>query len=423
MPAADIRSFVFKPIALVVLFFVLAAFKMPAVMAHGRMWAEDGSYFLAAMFERSFWGALTLTFSGTLQLSASLITWVAAQAPRGLMPYITTYGALGVALLVFLQMAGWAQRRNVPPGMFLLLAVAWFFTADSYEQWANPCTVQFVCSVSVLFVLLLDEAALRRHMGPWLAWSVVCGLTGPQSCMLAPFFLYRAYTLRSRPHGIVGAALGVCSLVQLILLARLGTEAVRPFTDNPLEIANAIMIHTVYAPLEGYSLFTLIHDFLNPVPGWLERVVYLVLTAFIYGALLRLLKHDRERYSETLLILAVTWIVSAISAIGSKDGASHLMIVTVGGRYFLLGMTCLSLMLANVACGAMTARGRALGVVLIALMAAVSVSGRAFDAPLARYLEGPSWQEQITACHSAAPCNVRIWPKDSEWYVTLPAER
>ncbi len=419
-----IATFTANRFAMAVLFALLAVIKMPIVTLHGRLWAEEGKVFLADMFNRGLPGALTYKYLGTIQIPTALTMWVTAHLPRLYMPLLPTYVAVAAALFVFLQMLDWAERHHVPPVATLALLVAWFFLPESFEIWATATNLQWINSVSMLFVLLIERERLARRLPAWSAWALLCGLDGVPSCMLTPMFLYRGYAERSRPHAIVGIILGVCACLQLVLIAQGGTGE-RHFSVNLLDILPAVAVQTVIVPIFGTGLMDHLLDYIASLDWpWVItfRIGLCALAVGIVAAVLRLTANNRVHYREAWLIVAAWLLVSMLNASSSLDGANRLIAPTNGARYFFFGATALCLLVALACANARTARGRTLCLGILVVIAAFGIGARFFQGWPEYFLTGPDWQSQVASCPANGPCDIQIWPGDPQWKLTLPPE-
>ncbi len=225
----------------------------------------------------------------------------------------------------------------------------------SYETWASATNVQWICSVSMLLVLVLPGRSIERHFTATLVWTAVCGLTGVTSCMLAPGYLARAYLDRSKHFGALGGLLGLCALLQLAVLLRYGVVD-RSFTFDPRILTLPMLLQTIFVPLFGVEW---VGDLSAPLRDGARA-----LSAFTYVAGLGLMLFavaavPKARTARSPCSSPACGFWSRSSTRSARSGRQLDLISGKGGaRYFLFGAMCFCLLLAL---GTMS-RSRAAGI-------------------------------------------------------------
>ena len=400
----------------VALFVALSFVKAPQVLLEPRFWAEDGAFYLTDFRSRDMWGALVYITNANYQILVNLLVYLATQVPLIHAPAVTTYGAYLVEALVVVLIHAVVIGYGINRLVGLLLVAAWTLMPASYETWASTTNLQWICSVSMLLVLALPHGSIERNFAKALVWVAACGLTGVPSCMLAPGYLARAYTERSKHFALLGAVLALCSLVQLAVLLRYGAGA-RSFNVDPRMLTLPTLLQTIFVPLFGV-------DWVGELAAPL-RAGARALTAFtvLGGLSLMVLATGmavRAQRSAVILIIAGLWIlVSLLNTFGALGPPIELISGKGSSRYFLFGAMCFCLLLAI----GTTARSRLGSTVAAALLLIiVGTSAAQLGSPWqAEHTEGPSWKRELAKCAPAAPCEVAIWPKG--WSVKLQSAR
>ena len=395
-------------------FFVALSFvKAPAVLLDPRFWAEDGSfYFTNFRALDAWWEPLVYVAHGSYQLLTNFLVYLATKVPLEQAPAVTTYGAYLVEALVVVLIHAVVGSYGISRFVGLLLVAAWVLMPASYETWASATNVQWICSVSMLLVLMLPNELIERHFVKMLVWTAVCGFTGVPSCMLAPGYLARAYTDRSKHFAAFGAVLALCTLVQLAVAIRYGVGN-RSFASDPRMLTLPMLLQTLFVPLFGI-------DWVGKLSVPLRQDAR-ALSAFTVLAGLSLMLFVvaiawRARRTAIVLVVAGLWIlVSLVNTFGTLGSPLDLISGKGGERYFLFGAMCFCLLLAI----GTTARSRFASAVAGALLLLiVGASAAQLGSPwLAEHTEGPSWKRELTKCVPSAPCVVAIWPNG--WNVKL----
>jgi hypothetical protein len=401
----------------IAVFLALSVAKAPTVLLEPRFWAEEGDVYYATMRALPAWDALTFVAKGNLQLLINLVVYVSTKVPILYAPAVTTYAAYLVELLVAVLIYRFVAACDINRLVGLLLLVAWLFLAPSYETWNSITNIQWICSVSLLFVLIMPGDAVGRNLGKWAVWAALCGLTGIASCALAPGFLARAYLDRSKAFAILGAVLAVCALVQLAIILLYGVGD-RPLAFGPRTVMVPMLVQTVLTPLIGVER---VETFVGPVR---QGVVPLAALALVYLAAIPWMAlaiglASRAARVELVAIVAAMWLLASIFYTFGALGSPLDLISPLGGaRYYLLGAMCFCLLLAwGSTASAPLARYTATA--LLVLIAGVSVSQHLRSAWVSAFTQGPSWKAQIAQCVPQSPCVVAIWPQAQNRQIDL----
>lgn len=398
-------------------FFVALSFaKAPAVLIEPRFWAEDGAFYFTDFRSLDAWNALFYLTNGNYQFLTNALVYLATKAPLAHAPAVTTYGAYLIEALVVALIHAVVVGYRINRLAGLLLVAAWTLMPASYETWASATNVQWICSISMLLVLALPHEAIERNFAKALVWTVLCGLTGVPSCMLAPGYLARAYTDRSKHFALLGVVLGLCALVQLAVLMRYGAGD-RVLNLNPRILTLPMLLQTMLVPLFGV-------DWVGELSAPLRQGAR-ALSAFTVLAGLSLMLFAvaiawRARRVPIVLIVAGLWIlVSLVNTFGALGPPLDLISGKGGARYYLFGAMCFCLLLAiGTTAPSRSGSGVAVALLLVILGASAAQLGSPW---FTQHTEGPSWKRELAKCAPSAPCAVAIWPDG--WSVKLQSAR
>ncbi len=412
---SDRRIWLFVYVAL---FVALSFVKAPNVLVDPRFWAEDGAFYFTNFRALDAWGALFYITNGNYQFLTNVLVYLATKVPLVLVhaPAITTYGAYLVEALVVVLIHAVVASYGINRHVGLLLVAGWTLMPASYETWASATNVQWICSVSMLLVLMLPNETVERHFAKTLVWTAICGLTGVTSCILAPGYLARAYLNRSRHFAVLGTLLALCAMLQLAVLMRFGVSG-RSFVSDPRTLTLPTLLQTILVPLFGVDW---VGELAAPLrDGARARSVF----TYLVGLSLMLLAVAiawRARPTAIILIVAGLWIlVSLVNTFGALGPPLELVSGTGGARYFLFGAMCFCLLLAI----GTTAHWRlGSGIAVALLVVIVGTSTAQLGSPwLVMHVEGPSWKQEVAKCAPVGPCEVAIWPNG--WSVKLQSAR
>jgi hypothetical protein len=393
----------------VVVFLALSVAKAPTVLLEPRFWAEEGDLYYAALRTLPAWDALTFVAKGNLQLLINAVVYVAAKVPILYAPAVTTYAAYLVELLVALLIYRFVLAYDVNRLVGLLLLAAWLFLAPHYETWTSMTNVQWVCSASLLLVLILPDDAVGRNLGKSAVWAALCGLTGVASWVLAPAFLARAYLDRSKAFALLGAILTACALVQFVIIITHGGGD-RSFAFGPRILMLPLLLQTVLTPMIGVEP---VESFAAPLRqgGMALAASPLVYLAAIPWMALAIALAGLAVRRALVAILAGVWpLASIVYTFGALGPTLELVSAIAGARYYLLGAMCFCLLLAwGSTARAPLARWAAVG--LLVLIVSVSVVQRLRSSWIPDFTQGSAWKAEIAKCVPQSACVVTIWPQ------------
>jgi hypothetical protein len=196
----------------------LIVVRAPVLLAHPRLWAEEGSLYLATSLTLPWWKALFALQKGYFSLLPNLATLLAARVfPLAWAAWVTTLFAF-LLQLVPVAIVGFSPSKFWPTNLQRMLVIgALLCSWNSGEVWLNTINGQFWCLAICFLVLLTDQQATSRRQYVLFCLALfLCGLNGVVSAFLLPLFAVRALVERNRRITVQTLALGAGSLLQFV---------------------------------------------------------------------------------------------------------------------------------------------------------------------------------------------------------------
>jgi hypothetical protein len=398
--------------------FLLALLARSAwLLTGGRLWAEEGTLYYAPLQDAGLGQAVTLVVRGNYQLLANLSAWLAGTVPALWAAHVTTGLALLTGFVVVTQLAQLSLERGWKPWTMLAGIVVLAWMPSGYEIYLTSTNIQWLCSVSVLLLVLLDPAAWGRRakMGAT-AWAAACALTGVPPLTMAPLMLWRAWRSRSRPHLVWALLLVAGAAVQVAVILSHSHDD-RSFRFDGYVTVLAFMSQVVFAPIMGVQGLQPLLDQAALVGAPAVIFSLLVLGAALLAAALRLAWiQEGARFVGLLASASVlTVVVNTYAALGNQK---EFISAWSGGRYFFLAQVCWLLLLVAAANAPRTGY-RAGAAALLALGIATGWHESRTGAWKEFIVSGPSWPMTVKDCQDRRPCQVPVWPMAMGWTFEL----
>ena len=227
--------------------------RSPDLLLTPRFWAEEATHYYAPLQSANVETAFTLIINGNYQLLTNLIAYVATLFPAEYAAHVSSYASFAIALGMAVLLGWIAIQRNWPTAIACIAVVALALLPQGYEVYLSLTNAQWVCSVCMLFVLVLNlDSFSRPGYRVILMVSVLLGLTGVTSAMLAPAFLARRWFSPSPRHVVIGLILAGCAALQLAIILQ-ADHPLRSFVFDGSVITRALVSQTIIAPLFGPS--------------------------------------------------------------------------------------------------------------------------------------------------------------------------
>ena len=404
--------------ALFVGFVLLVCLRMPTIVLHGRLWAEEG-YFYHSALALPWWQALFAGYGGYLNLvanAAGVLAWHLVPLPDA--PWVMTgIGLLfqiSPAILILTSRATWLRSPWAVLAALLILATP----ALAEEVWLQSLHSQFQLALCAALVLSFDDLA---DVGPFVRWLrlalvFLAPLCGMGAVILMPFFVLRALFDRSRARIAQAGALLLGTVLQVGLFYSAGSGAAlgRAFTVWSSVIVDAFFIRHVLTPFLG------IWETMQLAPGIKASlqaghppvVPALVTAALLLAAGLPALRIWRQA---ALWLLVPAVVIAVVSYYGAIDGGLNLLNVRSHERYNFMPQVLIGWSLV-----ALAATHPARAVARIAVIAVVWIIALDLvEYPLSAHTQfafGPDWQAEVRQWQSDPSHVIQLWP--AGW--TLP---
>ncbi|MEM9594797.1 MAG: hypothetical protein AAGD06_11055 [Acidobacteriota bacterium] len=186
----------------------LIAARAPVLLWDPRLWAEEATVYLAYARDHGVWRSLFLvpTTSGPagyLNLAANLPAVLATRlVPLWAAPWITTAAAFAVQLTPLWILLGGRSRLGVARDQRVVACLVMVLAPPLVsEVWLNTINSQVFLAVAALLILAEDVGSVsRRRFAGYVAIVTLGALSGPYTCFLAPFFLWRAFVAEPGPR-------------------------------------------------------------------------------------------------------------------------------------------------------------------------------------------------------------------------------
>ena len=397
--------------------------RAPRLLQEPRIWAEEGTVYLAYAYNHSWLQALIAPHQGYYGLFPNVASLLAlAIGGVRYAPNVTTWLAftvqlVPVAIVVWGTSSLWERWYQRLLGVLIIL-----LAASSGEIWLNTINSQFYLAI-VTFLILMENLSQTRSARRWIyrALLLFCGLSGPVSCFLLPMFIFKAISERHRESTLQIGILGLCVIVQgwawwvsrsagLTLASRIGN------LDLP-SIMAVIVNRTMVAPILGQTFTGTSATWLAGIRksslsqfGWLSFGLGLGMAGFFSALCWRNLKRNGLILGSFLLVASLS-IVTAL--VPPQVGKIVLVNPQAGIRYFYApSVMFLMLLLANVQLNMANLR-KWQTLLCIALLAVSLATGAAHYKPDIKQfmsVSWPRWEFEVYNWQVNHNYELRIWP-------------
>jgi len=399
--------------AMVLVFMVLIAARLPNVMLHGRVWAEEGSVFLQYANILPWSQAIFHPVGGYLNLVANLAGIVAFHmVPLEQVRWVGVATGLLFqaipAILIVSSSFDWIQTR-----LNLVVALLLIATAPLVEEvWLNSLHPQFHLTLCAALVLAMDPV---RGWNSWFRSMLIFlgALSGPTTWFLLPLFVARAVIDRSWPRAMQAAVLAAGVLLQVVFWFQAGQ--VNGASFNLSAVIYAFFVHTLLIPWLDYRSADAIAGGLLKLAATGIVPVWLALAEVLFTCLVGVLLWLRGR-AACFWMFAAAIVIAVPSYAAARGGTLDLINIGAGGRYAFVPQVLIALVLLGVAVTGKTWIGMSarVGVVWLLVIGIFEFH----DDPVHRsYNEGPRWVDEVAAWRQDHTHVLRIWPEG--WTVDL----
>lgn len=412
-------SVAWRACSLSALFICALALRSPQLLLHPRLWAEEGAFYYNALQDGSVWTALTYTARGNYQLLINASVLLASKMPAALAAYVTTACALVGALIVICLLAVLSLQRGwrYSTVAVAVLIFAWF--PSGYEIYLTSTNLQWLCSLSVLLLIILEPVEWTRTARFCAsAWVACCAVTGVPSAMLAPVMAARGLrNTRSRDHLYWAVLLSLGAVVQLSIILTSNSDQ-RSFRIDPFVTAASLVSQAVLSPIAGVSLTEQVLAIMRKQASFSRLVLLLSLGVLPVYFAVRTLIREPVQSPLAFYVLAAALLSAVLNVFGAFGDPDALFSGWGGGRYFFLAGVCWVILLVALA-NSMKWPARAAGTVLLVAAAVAGVREIHVGTWKSFLTTGPSWKATVEACGEKRPCIVSVWPGGPDWSFEL----
>jgi hypothetical protein len=396
---------------LVLGFIVLIAARLPDVALHGRVWAEEGIWFMRDAIVLPWPEALLKPVGGYLNLIANLAGIVAVrlvpleQASRIGSVTGLLFQTLPAILIVSSGLA-WLRTRIGLVAALLLIATV----PLAEEVWLNSLHPQFHLTLCAALILGMNTA------GGWtgrfhLLIILLAALCGPTAWLLLPLFAGRALIDRSGPRAAQAVTLAAGVLVQLVFFFGADQTSRAPF--NLSAVVSAFLVKNLLIP--GLD-FRTAHAMSDALHGMAEArtlplgIAVAELVFIVVGGVFLWLRCPKSLF----WMFAAAVVIAIASYAVARGGTLELVSVGAGSRYAYVPQALFALVLLGLG---QTGRGGVSWLVQggVVWLLVVGISEFHDDSIYHLFSRGPSWTQEIAAWRRDPTHVVRIWPRSWEF--------
>lgn len=388
-------------------------YRLPEILAEPRFWAEEARVYFVHALNVPTLDALIAPHQGYYSLVPNLATWLGTLVPLERAPVITTGIALAVqvlpALVTALGRGPWVDT----PAKRITAVLTVLLVGAAGELHATSICSQF--HLAVLTAVIYFETETRPgplHQAVFALLLIVCGMTGVQSIMLLPLFIWRWWLWGRRFDTVALTVLTACLALQAAVVLTAPAEvdrfAVGPdmggMLANALEnLAKGLLIYPVAGDLGPKTLE-------QPLGAAIFAIAVLGIAAAVAAQAI-LLRHGPWR-----ALIVAAWIVAIASFAASRRMAG-------GERYLEVSSVLIVIAIARLAFD--TERHRATRSIAATATACALLVNAWLYLPRLNSIYDPAWpvwSEEIARWRAGDVAEPRIHPQwdGTVWTVPLP---
>jgi hypothetical protein len=388
------------------------------VLFHGRFWAEEGSTYFREMVQLDSPADLLFVYgqAGYYHLFANFGTWAASHVSLTHSPLVTAWLSFGVIAAMAWVASSWPSELLPTAGARIgAAALLVFGTLADPAVWLNTLHAQTYLAIVAVLLLFVDVGSLGRgRYAAGVGMLIAAGLSGLYAAVLAPLYVAQALyhrTLRRSLYAIVITAAALIQLGVLLSSRASGHLAETKLTmPGPKELVTRIAGRHVGAFVLGRAKAAGLLDATNS--GSPPAAFVLGAVALAVALLLFLLLRRVPSARVSLLLIGAMVLTEILVQLGSLQAG--------GGRYTVIPISILTLMLVH---GAATARDRWLpqaGTALCAVVLVVGISEFWTQQPKSlRCIDCPRWDHEVRQWRAGITGRLDIWPYPG-WSIELP---
>jgi hypothetical protein len=310
--------------------------RKPECFLNPQFWAEDGPIFFLQQYEQGA-RAVFQPYAGYLLLVPRLVALFADTFfPYSAIPFVYNYSSLALTLGVAASVFSPRLRVGYKPLIALTIVLIPHYLD---EVFLNITNIQWILAIALMLLVLKEKpnpeyGKVKLQIASDLLTVILCGLTGPFSILLMPFFIWKWLQHRTFYTSSLVLTAAAVALIQLSFVV---------LTGEPQEVGVSSQI-SAYSNVLGYRIFsflflgqTVTSLFRSPVT--LYNTSHYVLTAAYFGTLLAIVKAAsfRRRFISLCLGLHCVMLLTAFY----RCNAEGLVSPGSGARYLFIPLIML----------------------------------------------------------------------------------
>ena len=401
--------------------------RAPSLLLEPRLWAEEGELYFAYSYHLA---STPSWYMGFIQIPARYlslwsniaVTFAANFVSLETVPFVTTGFALIVQLLpITIILWGDSSLWRSPIKKILCILVV-LFVPLSGEIWLVSMHSQFVFALVTFLILHSNTDGSKPIRWFYRVVLVFAGLTGVTSCLLTIFFIVKAYIEKSKERSIQSIILGVCSLIQALVVI-LGPVTLRgPLAEiNWRDLSVIPWTQTIAFTIFGYPgsygswylfekashLSPLYFNLLTMMIIFLEMLFFLFLFFF-----------SKPSLSDRITLLGSYLFLICFSMVGAlpEPYKFFYLLAGKGQRYFYTPNAILMIMVVVIARapkGILWIKGERKNILLILILTLSIMWGvTEFYVQSSRIASDkwPKWQDEVSLWRKNPNHLIKIWP-------------
>lgn len=393
-------SFINVKFFLFLFIFFIVVFREFDLFLHPRFWAEEGRvYFLAAYSE----GLKAILFShqGYFSLTPNIATYLSTLLPLQLAPIPTLIFSFIVTLIpgIFIIYSKSYYLNSFFSKFMAILIV--YFVANTEEVWLNTINSQFWFVIIIFLVLMENKSSISRaRSNAYFFLTLASGLSGVPANFLAPFFLFKYSTERSKADLKLFYVLLVTSFIQFFYILVLSDYSSSRFVFDGEKIISAVKT----------SIYGIVHHpfaFNSDVTPKFALIFSLI----IIGLLI-----TKKNLMKTTIVLIIPFFVSFLmtfTSLGMQGGGRYFFpvaVIYVLSVFYLIRENNLSLNL------------KILVYVFLFSAIVLGIQKYPFKPGFSTHPEWHKWGDEVVKFQNGEQDFISLYPqwKNAYWSVELP---
>lgn len=399
--------------------------KSPLLLLEPRLWAEEGTGYFSYAYHfansPAWYKGLTNIQTGYLSLWPNIASTVAANLfALEYVPFVTTALALTVQLIVIAVILwGKSEFWQTPVQKIFGVSVV-LLVPLSGEIWLNTINCQFVFALSTFLILHSNADASKMTNRLYRVLLLVAGLDGIVSCLLAPWFILKALTEKTKERVIHLVIICSCAITQAIIVFLSSAQRGPHIFTQWVGMGWQTLVAIIWTRSIGFIIFGLenTYDFsllFRTASTPLELNLMSVMVLFIEIVFIWFLFLSSSiKKQDRITLIGSYLIIIVVSIIGSLESDKSLLINPgIGTRYFYTSNAILMLIVVaniQIPIGTGEVKGLWKSILLIALSAISVYWGVMQYQETCIGTDWPRWREQVQMWRENHEHNIEIWP-------------